>query len=180
MYWIGQIFGILSAVICAITPMLKRKWQMLTATLLVNLCTALNVICIGQIGPACLLCFLACIQTVFSMVHLRQGVESSHREKVVFLILFIVVGLLGLVTAPEFVWEINRRNLIELLPICGALMSMRFIFVPDEQKARKYLLMTSCIWAVYMLLVRSTAFFAQLISMLTALAAIFRYRKQTA
>ncbi len=157
--------------------MLKKKWEMLAATLLVNILTALNFVLIGQMGPAVLLCSVACVQTVFSMVHLHRDTESGLGEKVAFLLLFLFFGFLGLVTAPGFVWEISVRNMIELMPICGALMSMCFVFVRDEQKARIFLLLTSSIWAVYMLLVGSTAVFAQLISAITAATAIYRYRR---
>ena len=63
------------------------------------------------------------------------------------------------------------------MPICGALMSMAYVFVPDEQTARKFLLSSSIIWLIYMLLVHSTAFLAQLISIITTGSALIHYRK---
>ncbi len=177
MYIIGQIFGVLSAAICAVAPLFKFKWQMLTLTLFANIFTAVNFILIGQLGATVVLCTVACIQTVVSMIYLQQGKVSSHKQQLLFFCIYLFAGLWGLVSAPGFTPQVNWQNTIELMPICGALMSMAYVFVPDEQKARRFLLLSSIIWLVYMLLVHSTAFLAQLISIVTTSSALLHYRK---
>ena len=177
MYTIGQIFGVLSAVVCAAAPLFKFKWQMLMLTLLANIFTAVNFILIGQMGATVALCTIACIQTVISMIDLRRDKVSSHRQQILFFFLYLLAGLWGLVSAPGFLPQINWKNLLELMPICGALMSMAYVFVPDEQTARKFLLFSSIVWLIYMLLVHSTAFLAQLASIITTGSALMHYRR---
>ena len=177
MYILGQVFGVLSAVVCALTPLFKFKWQMLMLTLFANLCVILNFILIGQTGPTVVLCGVACIQTLLSMAYLRKGREISRKQQVLFFFLYLLAGFWGLVSAPGFVPRVSWENTRELMPICGSLMSMAYLVVRDEQRARKFLLLTNTIWLVYMLLVHSTAFLAQLVSLITTGSALLHYRK---
>ena len=177
MYIVGQVFGVLSAVVCAMAPLFRFKWQMLTLTLLANIFTAVNFILIGQLGSTVILCSLACVQTILSMIYLRQGRTSSHSQQVLFFFLYFLAGMWGLISAPDFLPRINWKNTLELMPICGALMSMAYVFVPEEQKARGFMLLSNIIWLIYMLLVHSTAFLAQLISIFTTGSALLHYRR---
>ena len=179
-YIIGQFMGILATVACIIVPLFKYKWQMLLNIIAVNLLMLLNFVLIGQIGSAAFLCAVAVVQSIFQLVHYIRKTDVRPAEKVIFPILYIVLGVFGLVTAPGFVPAVNTRNLIELLPICGALASMVFVFVRDEQKARVVLLITSGIWATYAAIVGATTFFAQAASIATTLAAMYKYRKAQA
>ena len=85
---------------------------------------------------------------------------------------------IGIITAPDFVWEINTHNLIEMMPIIGALLLMVSVFVPDEQTTRKWLLGNAIIWTVYTAIVGSTAFFTDLICVITTSTALYKYRKK--
>ena len=81
-------------------------------------------------------------------------------------------------TAPGFVWAINTANLLELMPIVGALMLMFSVFSRDEQTLRKFLLATATIWTIYTAIVGSTAFFADFIAMCSTAVALIKYRKK--
>ena len=52
MYYIGQGMGILATIGCFVNPLFKKKWQMLVATMLVNILLALNLVFIGQVTSA--------------------------------------------------------------------------------------------------------------------------------
>ena len=43
-------------------------------------------------------------------------------ETTLFFTLYVGFGFYGMITSEDFVWAINRHNLLELLPIIGALM----------------------------------------------------------
>ena len=176
-YIIGQILGIGSTVCTIILPFFKKKWQILAANILVNLLIALNFILIGKIGSAAFLCMVAIVQSIVSMRHDKKGTEISLVEKILFLVLYVGFGFFGIVTAPGFVPEINTANLLELMPIVGALMLMFSVFSKNEQTMRKFLLANATIWTIYTAIVGSTAFFTDLFCMISTATALFKYRK---
>ena len=177
-YIIGQILGIGSTVCTIILPFFKKKWQILAANILVNLLISLNFILIGKIGSAAFLCMVAIAQSIVSMVHDTKGTPISLVEKILFLLLYVGFGFFGIVTAPGFVRELNTTNLLELMPIVGALMLMFSVFSKDEQTMRKFLLANATIWTIYTAIVGSTAFFTDLVCMISTTSALIKYRKK--
>jgi hypothetical protein len=176
-YFVGQLMGILSTVIFIAMPVFRKKWQMLAATLTGNLLMALNFILIGQFGSAAFLCVVAVIQSVVSMNHTVKETKVTRWEQLLFCGLYVVFGLLGIVTAPGFVPEINAANLLELLPIFGSAMLTFSIFARSEQRTRMFLLVNAGTWAVYTAIVGSTTFFAEFFAAVTTAAALWKYRK---
>lgn len=175
-YWIGQFCGLIATAGCIIVPFFRRKWQMLVDVLIVNLLLALNFILIGQVGAAAYLCGVATVQASLALIHNQQNTEAGKIENLIFLTLYLIFGFYGLVSSPVFVPGINSRNLLELMPICGALLNIAFIAVKNPHAARKILLATNIIWAVYSAIVGAAAFFAQVVTLLTTLWAMYRYR----
>lgn len=179
LYFIGQLFGIIATVLSIVAPFFKKKWQILANIIAVNLLMALNFVCIGQIGSAIFLYLVAIVQSIVSMIHTSKGTEIPPAEKILFFILYVGCGFLGMVTAPDFVWEINGHNLLELLPILGAVMLMISVFTRGEQTTRKFLLANAIIWSVYTAIVGSTTFFAEITAVCSTSAALYKYRKKT-
>ena len=177
-YIIGQLLGYASTVCVIILPFFKKKWQILVANILVNLFVALNFILIGKIGSAAFLCMVAIAQSIVSMVHDNKGTPITLVEKLLFLVLYVGFGFFGIVTAPGFVWELNTTNLLELMPIAGALMLMFSVFSKSEQTMRKFLLCNATIWTIYTAIVGSTAFFTDLVCMVSTASALIKYRKK--
>ena len=177
-YIIGQILGLLSTVCTIVMPFLKKKWQLLSANVAVNLLICLNMLLIGQFGSAAFLCLVAVVQSAVSIGHSTKGTKVGLGETILFTVLYVGAGAIGIITAPGFVWEINLHNLIELMPIIGALLLMVSVFVPDEQTTRKWLLGNAIIWTVYTAIVGSTAFFTDLICVITTSTALYKYRKK--
>lgn len=177
-YILGQILGICSTVCTVIMPFLKKKWQLLAANIAVNLLICLNMLLIGQFGSAAFLCLVAVVQSVVSMHHSTKGTKVSLAEALIFTGLYVGAGAFGIITAPGFVWELNSRNLIELMPIVGALLLMVSVFASDEQTTRKWLLGNALIWTVYTAIVGSTAFFTDLVGVISTSTALYKYRRK--
>lgn len=179
LYITGQILGILSAVCTVILPFFRKKWQILVLNIAVNVLVAANMLCIGQFGSAAFLCMVAVVQSIVSMRHDQKGTPVSLAEKLVFLILYVGFGFLGIVTAPDFVWAVNWKNALELMPILGALMLMLSVFSKDEQTLRKFLLANALTWTAYSAIVGSTVFFTDLAATISTISALYKYRKRT-
>ena len=177
-YYIGQALGIVATVCTIILPFFKKKWQILALNIAVNLLVACNYLLIGQIGSAAVLCLVAVAQSIVSMVHSAKGTKVSTAETILFAALYVGCGVAGILTAPGFVWALTYDNLLELLPIVGALMLMISVFAPDEQTTRKYLLVNAILWTVYAFAVGSTTALTNLVASVSTASALWKYRKR--
>ena len=83
-YIIGQILGLMSTVCTIILPFLKKKWQILSANIAVNLLICLNMLLIGQFGSAAFLCLVAVVQSIVSIGHNTKGTKVSLPETIIF------------------------------------------------------------------------------------------------
>ena len=179
-YYIGQFCGLLT-IVCSVTmPFLKKKWQLLWANIAINALVILNMALIGQFGSAIALCLVAIAQSAIALPRAGTGREPSATETVVFTFLYLGFGFLGIITAPNFIWQINSRNLLELLPILGALSQMISVFVPDEQNTRKWLLCNALFWVIYSAAVGSAVVVNDLLAVISTSSAIYKYRKKKA
>ena len=179
-YILGQICGLLSTVLTVVLPFFRKKWQILLANVGINLLVASNMVLIGQMGSAVFLCLVAVVQSVISMVHDNKGTAAGLVEKILFMALYVGFGFFGIVTAPGFVPAITWANVLELLPIVGALMMMFSVFAKETQTMRKFLLVNAIVWTVYTGCVGSTVFFTDLTSAVSSMAALYKYRKKAA
>ena len=177
-YWIGQGFGILATATDVTLPLYKKKWQMLVANIGVNAFQALNLIFLNQIGSGIFMFLVAAVQAVINLVHTLRETSVKKWEYAVFFVLYVGLGFYGLLTAPDFVPGINPQNLLELLPIIGAVFSMLFVCTRDEQKARVFLLICSILWTAYHAIILSTAFLGSFFGVITCIIAMIRDRKK--
>lgn len=178
MYNLGQLCGLLAAGIKLIQPQLPKRIYMLLCTVVINILSALNFVLIGRFGATVLLCLVAVCQGIVALVHEIRKTSVSRVENLVFFLLYLGFGILGMVTAKDFVWGISLKNLMELLPILGAMMLMLSVFAKDAQKTRVFILLNGLFWLIYTIHVRSTTFFTSLIAILSASAALWKYRKK--
>lgn len=165
-YYIGQALGLLGTLCCLILPFMKKKWQMLALTALVNIFCAVNLVLIGQVGSVILIYVVAVVQTIVALWHLKRESAVTKAENIIFLLLYVICGALDL------------RGLIDVIPIVGAVFHMLATFQRDVQKTRVLLLFNSLTFMVYYALVGSTSVFATLITMTSTLLAMYRYRKK--
>ena len=122
------------------------------------------------------LCLVAIVQSMIYMRHERQKTVVSYSETILFFLLYVGFGFYGMISTEGFVWAINIQNLIELLPIVGALMLMLSVFAKSEQRTRVFLLLNGASWAVYSAIIGATAFFSAIASMISTSIALWKYR----
>lgn len=180
MYLLGQACGVAGAIVTIIQPQFRSKVQILICGILNNCFSALNFLLIGQAGSAVFLCLVAVIQSLIGIRHTRRNTPVPLWETILFFCLYVGFGLLGMISVEGFVWELSRKNALELLPILGALMLMLSVFARGEQKTRCFLLLNGAAWAVYAASTGAAVFLSCIISMSSSLLALIKYRKQGA
>ena len=179
MYIIGQLCGIIATIITLVQPQFRRKNQILLCTMLNNAMNGLNFLLIGQAGSAVFLCLVAIVQSLVSLWHERRKTAVSSLETILFFVLYVGFGFYGMIFSEGFLWAINLHNLLELLPIIGAVMLMLSVFARGEQRTRIFLFLNGAVWAVYTAAIGATAFFSAAASMISSAIALWKYRRTT-
>lgn len=177
-YTVGQALGIAATLLGISIPFRKKKSQMLICTAVTNFLVACNFLLIGRIGSAFVIDLVAVAQSFVSLHHVQKGIPISKVEHILFLLLYVGLGLSGIVSAPGFVPELSADNLLELLPVAASVLCVFSVFVRDEQKTRALSLGNAALWIIYDAIVGTTAVFSQIISFIAITAALIRYRKR--
>ena len=177
MYWFGQTLGFISTGLGIATPAFRKKWQMLTVNILNNLILGLSLVFLDRIGSGIFLFATAAVQGTINLIHTLRDTKPHKAENGIFLILYLALGFYGLVTAPGFIPALNAQNLLELLPIIGAVLSMCFIAAREEKRARAFYMACCAVWAVYYVAILSSAFFGSFFSIVTGVIAMIRERR---
>ncbi|MBQ7895522.1 MAG: YgjV family protein [Oscillospiraceae bacterium] len=165
------------ACISVLRPQFKRKEQMMLCNVLVNTMSILNYTLIGRVGSAIFLCMVAIVQSFVSIRHERKETAVGGFEAVLFFVLYVGLGFYGLISSEGFTWAVTGHNLLELLPIFGALMLMFSVFAKGEQRTRMFLLANAAAWIVYNILVGATSVFSSSASFISTSIALWKNRK---
>ena len=99
-YLIGQFLGLLVPIFTITVPFWKKKWQILACAIAVNALMVANLLLIGQFGSAAFLCLVAVVQSAVSIGHSTKGTKVGLGEAILFTVLYLGFGFLGIFTAP--------------------------------------------------------------------------------
>ena len=177
-YWIGQAFGIIATITGIIIPLFKKKWQMLIMSITTNIFCTLNLIFLGEIGSGIFLFTAASIQGVVNIIHSLKDTASKLWENILFLLIYLAVGIYGLVTKEGFVPGINAQNLLEMLPIIAVMLNMLFVCSTREKTARLFFVSCNVVWTTYNLIILSTAAFGSGFAVVSGAITLIKNRKK--
>ena len=177
MYILGQVLGLVGTAVTIVTPQFRTKCQILFCNASVNALNALSFVMLGQTGSAVYLCLIAVVQSFVSMWHEWKQSSVLTWETWLFFVLYAGVGFYGMVSSEDFMWVITLHNLLELLPIIGAVMLMFSVFARGEQKTRFFLLLNGAAWLIYTAVIGSTVFFSCVASTVSTVTALWKYRR---
>lgn len=164
-YLIAQAFGLFSTLCCLLLPQMPKKRQMLLLSGANNLFVILNVLLLEGFCSAVMVCAAAVLQVLAALRHLKKNTTPSKKESAAFLLLYICCGLLGF------------QRVVDVLPIVGAVFNMLATFQREEQPTRFFLLLNAITFAVYYILIGSTALLASICATISAALGLWRCRK---
>lgn len=165
-YTLGQLLGLLSTGCCLVMPLFKRKKQMLLANGANNLLVIGNILLLAGFGSGVMVCAVAVAQVLVALEQMRRDRAAAGWENALFLALYVGCGLLGL------------RSAVDLLPIIGAVFNMLATFQRNEQRTRWLLLVNAAVFAVYYVLIGSTALLSVLCTIASTALGLYRYRRR--
>lgn len=171
---IADILGYIVTVLCPISPQFKRKWQMLTVTLLANVLSGINFLLLGQVSAVGVTA-VAITQAVLNVF--RSGGENKSTPKWELAVLgacYVAGGLLPFLVSGT----LSEFRFLDAMPILGALLLCGYMAQRDEQKMRLFLLANAAVFIVYDILVGSTQVYAQIITVISVVIALIRYQRE--
>lgn len=173
-YYIAQFFGLLVTIGVIISLQMKKKVQMQTLSVFVNLFSAINIFLLeGKFNSGVIVCCVAIAQLISSIIHEIRGTRVTLAEKIIFLILYVAGGLTGFIAN----YMNGNGTPLDLLSTVAAVFYMIAMFQKKEQHIRLFLLANLSCWTVYLSITRSISVFAQIAGIISSLIALFRYRK---
>ena len=178
MYLLGQLCGVGGTIATILQPQFRKRVHILLCCMVVNALNGLNFLFIGSGDSAFYLCLVAVVQAAVAIVHEKRNTPVSTVETILFFLLYVGCGLWGMISAEGFMWGLTAENLLQLLPILGAVMLMLSVFAKTEQQTRAFLFLNGACWAVYTAIVGAMVFFSSLAAMISAGSALWKYRKK--
>ena len=94
-YYIGQALGIVVTIGAILTMQIKNRKPMLIVSAVVNVLSALNILLLDKFSSGVIICLVAVLQIIFSLMHEKKGTEIPLAEKIVFFVLYVAGGILG-------------------------------------------------------------------------------------
>ncbi len=165
-YYIAQILGILVTLGVILNLQLKKKKHMLILSVFINVMSAVNILLLDGFNSGVTVCLVAVVQLFVSLWHEYKKTDVSLAEKLIFLVLYVMGGVLG------------YNNPLDILSIVAAVFYMLAVFQKKEQNIRLMLLVNLGTWTVYHSIIGSTAVFAQVAGLISSLIALYRYRNK--
>lgn len=166
---IAQIIGITAVALYLLSFQLKKRGNIVVATCASNCLYVLQYLMLGAFSGA----VLDILSTISSFFAAKKNTPrfKPFAKWIALLLMMSIVGA-GLTIT------IAQRNLVELLPIAGALFQAGGLWFEKEQTIRKFALLGAPFWLVYNSI--SMAYGAAVgaaLTMVSAVVALVRYRK---
>jgi len=166
---LSQIIGISGVALFLLSFQLKRRKHIVLSICISNMLYVIQYLMLGAFSGAST-DFLSTVASYFA------GKKNSPKLKkyakpltVLTLVLIAAVGIF--ITAA-------KKDLIELLPIIGALLQTGSLWSDDEQTIRKLCLSGAPFWLIYNFISQAYgAAFGSLLSIISIIISLIRYRK---
>lgn len=168
---IADILGYVITAGCLISPQFKKRGQILFMNLLVNALAAVQYLLLGQV-TAVAVSAVAIVQILHSSFRPKDK-RPSRAFLILYSVAYIVAGLLPFAVGGQ------ELKPIALLPTLGALFFMGSVAQENVQRMRLFSLANATVNLIYTAAIRSTMFFAQLVTVISVVTALIRYHKKS-
>ena len=167
---ISQIIGFAAVGLYLLSYQLKKRKQIVWVTCISNLLYVLQYVLLGAFSGA----IMDMMSTVSSFFAAKKNDKPFVRfSRWLGPVNLVVIAVVGLISAYM------QKDLLELLPIAGALFQTGGLWCDDEQTIRKFGLCSAPFWLVYNFINQAYgAAVGTVFIMVSAVTAMMRYRKK--
>ena len=166
---VSQVIGLSAVGLYLLSYQLKKRKNIVLANCISNVLYVLQYILLGAFSGAAMDA-LCGVGSFFA--------GKKHSEKLKNYIKWIAVANLVAIAVVGIGISVVQRDPVELLPVAGALLQTGGLWCEDEQKIRKYGLLSAPLWLIYNYLTQAYgAAIGSGFIMVSAITAMIRYRK---
>ena len=167
---ISQVIGLAAVGLYLLSYQLKNRKQIVWTTFFSNFLYVLQYILLKAFSGA-VMDALCAVGSFFA--------GKKHSPKLRPYIKWIATINLVVIAVAGVSIAIAQRNIVELLPVVGALLQTGGLFCEDEQSIRKFGLIGTPFWLVYNFIAQAYgAAIGTVFIMVSAVTAMMRYRKK--
>ena len=167
---ISQVIGLAAVGLYLLSYQLKNRKQIVWTTFFSNFLYVLQYILLKAFSGAAM-DGLCAVGSFFA--------GKKHSPKLRPYIKWIATINLVVIAVAGVSIAIAQRNIVELLPVVGALLQTGGLFCEDEQSIRKFGLIGTPFWLVYNFIAQAYgAAIGTVFIMVSAVTAMMRYRKK--
>ena len=167
---ISQVIGLAAVGLYLLSYQLKNRKQIVWTTFFSNFLYVLQYILLKAFSGAAM-DGLCAVGSFFA--------GKKHSPKLRPYIKWIATINLVFIAVAGVSIAIAQRNIVELLPVVGALLQTGGLFCEDEQSIRKFGLIGTPFWLVYNFIAQAYgAAIGTVFIMVSAVTAMMRYRKK--
>ena len=167
---VSQIIGLAAVGLYLLSYKLKKRKQIVWVTCISNALYVLQYVLLGAFSGA----VMDFMSTVSSFLATKKNSPCFKRHG-----RLIVISNLAVITAVGLVSAVLQQDLIELLPIAGALFQTGGLWFDDEQTIRKFGLCSAPFWLIYNFISQAYgAALGSVIAIISILIAMARFRNK--
>ena len=171
---IGQLFGALAIVASVVSMQLAKRWQMLIALAFLNLFLVFNQLFLGMSYSAIIGCGLAAVHCPVNAYKAKKELVTSRLENVIWSVLYFASWGLGLFLSARA----GMASWMDILPFFGTVTFLFSVFLPKERDVRIHTFLNALVYFVYNLLSMNIAAVSQVLTMISVIVALVRYREK--
>jgi len=170
----GQIVGVVQIILYIVSMQLSKRTHMLFAFSALNLSSFLNLFLIGAEISSFMGCIIATVHCLINGILSLKGHKSSLVENLLWCAVYIASWSFGMVITVRS----GNFKLIELLPFVALIFYFGTVFFLKERNIRLCTMGNSVAFLIYNLCYMNVAAVAQILSIISTVIALIRYREK--
>lgn len=167
---IAQIIGFLAVGLYLLSYQFKKRIHIVSVTCVSNLLYVLQYVLLGALSGA----IMDILSTVSAFLAAKKNDDFFKKYAK-----WVATSSMIIILAAGLTITIIRGNLLELLPIGGAVFPTLGLWCDNEQTIRKFGLIGAPFWLVYNFITTAYgAAFGSVLSIVSLVLALIRYRRK--
>ena len=171
---IGQICGVFVIVAGVVAMQFSKRWQILLALGVLNLLTVFNMLFLGMSFSSVIGCALAAVQCPISAYKAKKGLPVGKLENAVWSVLYFAAWGVGLYLSAQM----GMASWRDALPFLGTVTFVLSVLLPKERDVRIFSFLNALVYFIYNLLYLNVAAVSQMLTMISIVIALIRYREK--
>ena len=170
---VGQICGICIILLGMISTQFPKRWQILLVFAGMNLLSVANQLCVGSGYASALGCAVAAIHCPINAYKAKKELPTRLVENILWSAVYFAAWGVGVYLAVR----VGTASWLDVWTLLGTVTFLGSVFVKRERDIRLFTFANSLAYCIYNVLNLNVAAVSQVLTMISVVVALIRYRK---